>query len=104
MENAVNATDVGSAISVGCRGERGVLVLEIADQGRGIRAEDLPRIFERFSKIGPDRSSRNGGTGLGLSIAKAIVDAHGGSIEVESEAGCGATFRITLSGFHPVTA
>ena len=104
MENAVNATDEGSAISVGCRGERDVLVLEIADEGRGIRAEDLPRIFERFSKIGSDRSRRNGGTGLGLSIAKAIVDAHGGSIEVESEAGCGATFRITLSGFHPVTA
>jgi signal transduction histidine kinase len=104
MENAVNATDEGSAISVGCRGERDVLVLEIADQGRGIRAEDLPRIFERFSKIGSDRSSRNGGTGLGLSIAKAIVDAHGGSIEVESEAGLRCDFPHRPVGVPPRSA
>jgi two-component system, OmpR family, sensor kinase len=104
MENALNATDEGDEIRVGCRGEGDVVVLEVSDNGRGIRADDLPRIFERFSKLGSDRSRRNGGTGLGLSIAKAIVDAHGGSIEVESEEGHGATFRISLSGFHAVPA
>ena len=104
MENALNATDEGDAIRVGCRGEGDVVVLEISDEGKGIRADDLPRIFERFSTSGSGRSRRNGGTGLGLSIAKAIIDAHRGSIEVESEEGRGATFRISLSGFHAVTA
>ena len=100
MENAVKATDEGSSIRVGCLGDGDRLVLEVADQGRGISAEDLPRIFEPFSKIEPDRARQNGGTGLGLSIAKAIVDAHGGSITVESVEGHGATFRISLSGFR----
>lgn len=100
MENAVKATDEGSSILVGCLEDGDRLVLEVADEGRGISAEDLPRIFEPFSKIEPDRARRNGGTGLGLSIAKAIVDAHGGSIAVESEEGHGATFRIRLSGFR----
>lgn len=101
LENAVKATDVGGSIGVGCRGEGEMLLLEIADEGCGIRAEDLPRIFERFSKFEPDRASSNGGTGLGLSIAKAIVEAHGGSITAESREGRGATFRISLSGFRP---
>ena len=76
-------------------------MLEVTDEGRGISAEDLPRIFEPFAKIEPDRARKNGGTGLGLSIAKAIVDAHGGSIAVESEEGRGTTFRISLPGFRP---
>ena len=78
-----------------------MLVLEVTDEGRGICAEDLPRIFEPFSKIEPGRARLNGGTGLGLSIAKAIVDAHGGSIAVESAEGGGTTFRIGLSGLRP---
>jgi signal transduction histidine kinase len=101
MENAVKATDEGSSILVGSRGDGPRLVLEVTDEGRGISAEDLPRIFEPFSKIEPDRARKNGGTGLGLSIAKAIVDAHGGSIAVESEEGRCTTFRITLPGFRP---
>jgi len=100
LENAVNATEEGDTIRVGCRADGEKLVLEVTDGGRGIRAEDLSRIFERFSKIEQDRARRNGGTGLGLSIAKAVVEAHGGSIAVESEEGRGATFRISLSGFR----
>ncbi len=99
LENAVNATRPGDAIRVGCRAEGETLAIEIADGGRGIRDEDLLRIFDRFSRVQTDRSRRNGGTGLGLSITKAIVDAHGGSIAVESEEGAGATFRILLGGF-----
>jgi signal transduction histidine kinase len=101
MENAIEATDEGSSIRVGCRGEGDTLVLEVTDEGSGICAEDLPRIFEPFSKIGPDRARLNGGTGLGLSISKAIVEAHGGSIAVESVEGRGTTFRIRLPGLQP---
>jgi signal transduction histidine kinase len=101
MENAVKATDEGRAILVGSRADGHRLLLEVTDEGRGIGAENLHRIFEPFSKIEPDRARKNGGTGLGLSIAKAIVDAHGGSIAVDSAEGHGTTFRISLPGFRP---
>jgi signal transduction histidine kinase len=100
LENAVDATGPGEAIRVGCRTEGKDLLIEVADKGRGIRAEDLPRIFDRFSRVEADRARSNGGTGLGLSITKAIVEAHGGSIAVESEEGGGANFRIRLGGFR----
>ena len=97
----MKATDEGSPILVGSRGDGRPARARGHGRGRGISAEDLPRIFEPFSKIEPDRARKNGGTGLGLSIAKAIVDAHGGSIAVESEEGRGTTFRISLPGFRP---
>jgi signal transduction histidine kinase len=100
LENAVNATGPGDVIRIAGREDGADLLIEVADGGRGIRREDLPRIFDRFSRVEADRARNNGGTGLGLSITKAIVEAHGGSIAVKSEEGAGATFRIRLGGFH----
>ena len=98
LENAVKATEEGDVIRVECRSTGDELVIEVKDEGRGIAAGDLPRIFDRFSRVESDRARSNGGTGLGLSITKAIVEAHGGAITVESEPGAGATFRVRLSG------
>lgn len=96
IENAVNATEVGDRITLGATAEGSTLVLEVVDDGRGIEGEDLPYVFERFSRREPDRGRRSGGTGLGLAIVKAIVDAHGGTVEVRSQPGRGTSFRMRL--------
>jgi two-component system sensor histidine kinase BaeS len=79
------------------------VVLEVADTGSGIAAEDLPFVFERFYRADPSRTrSENDSTGagessgLGLAIARAIVEAHGGAIRVSSAPGAGSTFTVTL--------
>ena len=68
----------------------------VTDQGIGIPADEIPRLFERFHRARNVSSRYYGGLGLGLYIAKAIVEAHNGSIAVESEEGKGATFTIRL--------
>ncbi len=70
--------------------------VSVADAGKGIPPDELPRIFERFYKIDPARNRQNSGTGLGLAIAKHIVEGHGGHIWAESEYKVGTTFHFTL--------
>ncbi|MGB9641126.1 MAG: sensor histidine kinase, partial [Anaerolineales bacterium] len=70
--------------------------LQVKDNGSGIAAEDLPHVFDRFYRA--DRSRQeNGESGLGLAIAKSLVEAHGGSIQVESQLGKGSAFTIQLA-------
>jgi signal transduction histidine kinase len=68
----------------------------VRDTGRGIAAEDLPHVFDRFYRADRSRTRGSGGAGLGLAITRQIVVAHGGSIWAESEQGHGTTFSIAL--------
>lgn len=72
------------------------VLVEVADDGPGIAAEHLPRLFERFYRVGKSRARNEGGSGLGLAIVKHIVESHGGTITVRSTEGEGTTFAFTL--------
>jgi signal transduction histidine kinase len=100
LDNAVKATGEGVGVTIGARSRGGDLILEVADEGMGIETNQLPGIFERFSRVDGPRTRETGGTGLGLSIVKAIAEAHGGTVEAESRLGRGAAFRIILPGFR----
>ncbi len=80
-------------------GER--VILQVQDDGEGIPKEHLPHIFERFYRVDKARDRERGGSGLGLSIVKAIVEAHGGQVWVESEEGKGTTFTLSLPASGP---
>ena len=71
-----------------------MILLAVSDTGSGISSADLPHVFERFYRADQSRSS--GQTGLGLAISKAIVEAHGGTIEVSSKPPAGTTFTVVL--------
>ena len=94
LSNAIQHNQPGGEVRVKLETRDGVALLTVADTGPGISAEDLPRVFERFYRA--DKSRSTGGNGLGLSISKAIVETHGGTIQVASEAGGGATFTVRL--------
>ena len=96
IENAVQHTREQDTIEVGVRRRDGTAVVSFRDTGTGIPASDLDRIFDRFARADPGRSRHTGGFGLGLSIVKAIVDAHQGTIHVESREGGGTRFEIRL--------
>lgn len=95
IDNAINYTQEGE-ILVEAHPDGAEVVFTVKDTGIGIQSEHLPRIFERFYRVDKGRSRATGGTGLGLSIVKHIVEAHGGSIAVESDFGKGTTFTVRL--------
>ena len=97
VDNAVKYGRVEGMVTVGGRKtEDGKLEVFVRDDGPGIPAEALDRVFERFYRVDKARSRDQGGTGLGLSIVKHIVQAHGGEVRCESELGKGATFYFTV--------
>ena len=92
VQNALKFTPEGGTVTIGARRERGDLVIEVQDTGIGIESRDLPRVFERFYKV--DQSRAGVGSGLGLAIVKHAVEAHGGSVAVQSQTGIGSTFTV----------
>jgi two-component system phosphate regulon sensor histidine kinase PhoR len=97
LDNAIKYTEEGGSITVSAHREGTEEVsVEVADTGSGIPGEHLDRIFERFYRVDKDRSREVGGTGLGLAIVKHIVEAHRGTIRVESVVGKGSRFMFTL--------
>jgi signal transduction histidine kinase len=93
--NALRHTPAGGRVEVRARRANGGVEVTVCDSGEGIRAEDLPKIFESFYRGEKSRSRATGGAGLGLAIARGIVQAHGGEIRVESQPG-DTRFTITL--------
>jgi len=94
LDNAVKYSPVGGSVTVHARKEGDRLSFSVSDNGSGIPARDLPRIFERFYRADKARHRELGGTGLGLSIVKHIAQLHGGSVEAESALGQGTTVRV----------
>lgn len=100
LGNAIKFVEPEGKILVSAAAKDGKVTVSVSDNGAGIPGEHLPRIFERFYRVDKSRSSELGGTGLGLAIVKHIVEAHGGSVGVESVSGRGSTFHFTLPAAH----
>lgn len=97
LDNAVKYAGASAEVRLGAAEENGAIRLWVSDNGPGIGAKHLPRLFERFYRVDAGRSRDVGGTGLGLSIVKHLVEAMGSGISVSSEPGKGTRFQFTLS-------
>ncbi len=96
LSNSVKYTPEGGKIDVSVTSPDGKIAIRVSDNGIGVPEEDLAHIFERFYRVEKSRTSETGGTGLGLAIARELIEAHGGTIRMESNLGEGSTVIITL--------
>ncbi len=101
VTNAVRHTGPDGHIEISIGSENGSAVFAVVDDGTGIEPDQLGRIFDRFHRTDEGRSRAEGGSGLGLAIARAIVEAHGGTISASSTPGQGATVRFRIPGYRP---
>jgi two-component system, OmpR family, sensor histidine kinase SenX3 len=104
VENAIAYSKEGTRVTISTRGDEGTVDIAVADQGIGIAANDVDRIFERFYRADQARSRATGGTGLGLAIVKHIATNHGGQVDVVSTLGAGSTFTLRLPARPPEAA
>ena len=95
LDNAVKYTAKGGQIHVKLSQQKGQALVSVIDNGPGIQARDLPRVFEKFYRARPEQDEIPG-TGLGLAIVKIITEQHGGQVWVESQPDVGSTFTIAL--------
>jgi signal transduction histidine kinase len=96
VKNALQFTESGGHVTVDVQEDVGYYKVTVRDDGIGIPARDLPRVFERFFQVETHLTRRYGGMGLGLAVAKAMIELHGGRIWAESEEGKGSTFTFLL--------
>jgi len=96
IKNALQFTEAGGHVTVKVQEEAGHFKVSVVDDGIGISAKDLPRVFERFFQVETHLTRRYGGMGLGLAVAKAMIELHNGRIWVESEEGKGSTFIFLI--------
>jgi signal transduction histidine kinase len=96
LSNALKFTPPGGRVEVRLTAESEAVCVEISDTGMGVKSADQEHLIERFFRSSEATTKAIQGTGLGLSIVAALVEAHGGSIDVESEIGVGTTFRVVL--------
>ncbi|HEX3045565.1 MAG TPA: ATP-binding protein, partial [Bacillota bacterium] len=96
LSNSLKFTPAGGRVEVSLTQKEELVELVVQDTGIGIAAADLPYIFERFYRADKSRNRMTGGSGIGLAIVKAIVEAHGGTVEVESELGQGTRVIVQL--------
>jgi two-component system sensor histidine kinase SenX3 len=99
LVNAIAYSSDGTSVAIHSREADSIVEIMVKDQGIGIPANDLDRVFERFYRVDPARSRVTGGTGLGLAIVKHVCQNHGGECAVWSEVGVGSTFTLRLPNF-----
>ncbi len=96
VKNALQFTNPGGNVRITVAEDSGYTKVSVSDNGIGVPARDLPRLFDRFFQVEEHLTRRHGGMGLGLAVAKSMVELHGGRIWVESEEGKGSTFTFLL--------
>ena len=99
VSNAVRYSEDGSRVTIGSAARDDRLRLWVRDEGQGIDAEDLGRVFDRFTRGRAATESGAPGSGLGLTIVKSVIEKHGGRVWAESRPGAGATFYFVLPEF-----
>lgn len=102
VNNAFRYTPEGGTVTIIAKEQDGDFLFSVQDTGMGIAPEDVNKIFDRFYRTDRSRDRESGGSGLGLAITKALVDAHGGWIKVDSQLNEGTTFTIMLPGWKDI--